>query len=192
MWEWIKYTLLHIRRNMNLFVLIALIGTAFSLYVFCNTKLELIALIFSPLFTLAILPMIEESKSKWVTKYETFKFLYANRNNLVDYTVVQHLNLIDIVFLNDKEVRKTWKELRQLLNSKSTIDQQNAKCAELMATMASALGLDKDMNFSDIVWTYYPNGLADIDEMARRKSSLEIQFYEKACSYIDECKKEGK
>ena len=63
-------------------------------------------MIFSPLFTLSILPIVEEYKSKWNTKYETFKFLYANRDNLVNYNVVQHLNLIDIVFINDKKVRK--------------------------------------------------------------------------------------
>lgn len=185
MLDWIKYTLLQIKRNVNLWILITLIIIAVCLYEFFNVKLELIALIFSPLFTLSILPMIEESKAKWQTKYETFKYLYANRDNLINYTVVQHLNLIDIVFINDKKVRKCWKELRQLLNSQSTLPQQQAKCAELMATMASVLGLDKDMTFSDIASAYYPTGLANIDAIADKKANLEVQFYEKACCYID-------
>ena len=189
MLDWIKYTLLQIKRNMHLWILLTLIIIAVCLYKFCYIKLELIALVFSPLFTLSILPMIEESKSKWKTKYETFKYLYANRDNLVNYTVVQHLNLIDIVFINDKKVRKCWKELRQLLNSQSTLSQQNAKCAELMATMASVLGLDKDMTFSDIAYTYYPTGLANIDAIADKKANLEIQFYEKACFLMDNLSK---
>lgn len=122
MLDWIKYTLLQIKRNVNLWILITLIIIAVCLYKFFNVKLELIALIFSPLFTLSILPMIEESK---------------------------------------------------------------AKCAELMATMASVLGLDKDMTFSDIASAYYPTGLANIDAIADKKANLEVQFYEKACCYID-------
>ena len=128
--DWMKYTLLQIKRNINFWILLTLIIVAVCLYQFFDIKLELIALIFSPLFTLSILPMIEESKSKLQNKYETFKYLYANRDNLINYTVVQHFNLIDIVFINDKKVRKCWKELRQLLNSQSTLSQQNAKCAE--------------------------------------------------------------
>ena len=183
--DWMKYTLLQIKRNINFWILLTLIIVAVCLYQFFDIKLELIALIFSPLFTLSILPMIEESKSKWQTKYETFKYLYANRDNLINYTVVQHFNLIDIVFINDKKVRKCWKELRQLLNSQSTLSQQNAKCAELMATMANVLGLDKDMTFSDIACAYYPVGLANIDTIADKRANLEVQFYEKACSFID-------
>ena len=104
--EWIKYTLLCIKRNLNIFILILLILTAVLLYKFANLKLDLIALIFSPLFTLSILPIVEEYKSKWNTKYETFKFLYANRDNLVNYNVVQHLNLIDIVFYYLYQINK--------------------------------------------------------------------------------------
>ena len=65
MLDWFKYTLLQIKRNLNLWILITLIFIAVYLYKFFNIKLELIALIFSPLFTLSILPMIEESKAKW-------------------------------------------------------------------------------------------------------------------------------
>ena len=57
--EWIKYTLLCIKRNLNIFILILLILTAVLLYKFANLKLDLIALIFSPLFTLSILPIVE-------------------------------------------------------------------------------------------------------------------------------------
>lgn len=171
---------------MNKFIFLALIVIAFCLYKYSNTKLELIALVFSPLVTLAIIPMIEESKSKWNTKYETFKYLYANRNNIINYGVVQNLNLIDIVFINDKQVRKRWKELRKLFTSDSSFDQKNAKYAELIAAMANALGLDKDIGYSDIIWAYYPTGLADIESTADKKMSLEIEFYQKACSYMDQ------
>lgn len=185
MLEWIKYTSLCIKKNFNLWLLFLLIIVAVVLYEVFTIKLELIALIFSPLFTLLILPMIEESKSKWVAKYETFKFLYANRDNLVNYTVVQHLNIIDVIFIDDKKVRKCWKELRQLLNGQSTLSQQNAKCTELMAIMANALGLDRDMNFSDIAYTYYPAGLANLDAETNKKTKLEIEFYEKAIKIIE-------
>lgn len=91
------------KKNLNVFILILLILITVLLYKFANLRLDLIALIFSPLFTFSILPIVEEYKSKWNTKYETFKFLYANRGNIVNYNVVQHLNLIDIVFINDKK-----------------------------------------------------------------------------------------
>jgi len=192
MLEWLKYTSACLKRNMNFCILLFLIAIAVLLYEFFSVKLELIALIFSPLFTITILPMIEESKSKWITKYETFKLLYAYRNNLVSYDAVRHLNLIDIVFINDKKVRSCWKELRQILNTNplpnnSIID---AKCAELLAAMASVLGVDRDMNFSDIISAYYPQGLANIDTIFDKKSNLELEFYTKACAYIDKLNSE--
>ena len=183
--EWIKYTLLCIKRNLNIFILILLILTAVLLYKFANLKLDLIALIFSPLFTLSILPIVEEYKSKWNTKYETFKFLYANRDNLVNYNVVQHLNLIDIVFINDKKVRKCWKELREMLKINATYLEQKSKYAELISTMAVCLGLNKDIGYIDIIDTYYPNGLSNIDQQMDTKTKLEIDFYTKACQLID-------
>lgn len=183
--EWIKYTISYIRRNLSVFLLLLLICIAVFLYKVVSIRLELIALVFSPLFTLSVLPIIEEYKSKWNSKYETFKLLYSNRNNLVNYNVVQHLNMIDIVFLHDAKVRKCWKELRKTLNTSCTYLEQNAKYAELISAMAVSLGLNKNISYTDIIDAYYPNGLANMDENFNKKNLLEIDLYDKALTYID-------
>lgn len=185
--EWLKYSFMYVKRNLNVFNFILLIVIAVISYKYMNVKLDLIALIFSPLFTLSILPIVEEYKSKWNTKYETFKLLYANRDNLVNYNVVNYLNLIDIVFLDDKDVRKSWKELRCTLNNqKSSILEQKSKYAELISTMARCLGLDKNIGYIDILDTYYPNGLSNIDQQVDTKNKLEIEFYQKIGKILDE------
>lgn len=72
-----------------------------------------------------------------------------------------------------------------MLKTNATYLEQKSKYAELISTMAVCLGLNKDIGYIDIIDTYYPNGLSNIDQQMDTKTKLEIDLYTKACQLID-------
>lgn len=98
-------------------------------YTFPNIKPEILAVVLSPLFTLSILIILEEYKAKWNSKYEAFKNIYANRGSLLNEKSIEYLNSIDITFIDDKKVRKCWKELFARLTKRTEISAQK-ECEE--------------------------------------------------------------
>lgn len=184
--EWIKFTLLYIKQRISVFWLVALIIISLIIYKVTHIKPELLAIIVSPLFTLSILAILEEHKVKWNSKYETFKILYANRGNLVNYEIVKYLNIIDIVFIDDIKVRKCWKNLyEELRQVHPSFKDQNSKIIELLNAMAVSLGLNKNIEYSDISNVYYPNGLLNFDELQENKNKLEIKYYENGSHFFE-------
>lgn len=169
-----------------MFGLIMLILISLLMYKITHIKPELLAIIASPLFTLSILSILEEYKAKWISRYETFKVLYANRGSLVNYDVIKHLNMIDIVFFDDLKVRKCWKILYdELSRENSSYLDQHPKIIELLAAMAESLDLNKNISYSDISNNYYPKGLINFDETIRNKNNLETKYYESGSQFFE-------
>lgn len=183
--ELIKFTLLYIKQRISLFWLISLIIVSIIIYKLTHIKPELLGIIVSPLFTLSILAILEEHKAKWNSKYETFIMLYANRGNLINYDVVRKLNCIDIIFIDCLQVRKCWKNLYVCLNNpNSTNKETDAKIIALLNAMAVSLGLNKDIEYTDISSWYYPNGLGDFDELLKNKNNAELDFYKSGKTFF--------
>ncbi len=183
--EWLKFTSQYIRQRINIFWLIGLIIVSLLIYKVMHIKAELLAIIVSPLFTLSILSILEERKAKWNSRYETFKTLYANRGSLLNYDVVRYLNIIDIAFIDDLKVRECWKNLYgELRRENSSFTDQQPKIIELLNAMAEALGLNKNISYSDISNAYYPKGLVDFDESIKNKNNLESKYYESGAHFF--------
>jgi len=186
--EWINFTLLFIKQKISLFWLVLLIIITAIIYKFTHIKPELLGLIVSPLFTLSVLAILEERKAKWNAKYDAFLSIYANRGNLINYEVVRKLNCIDITFIDDPAVRNCWKNLCNGFNNpNSTFLSNEAKKIELLNAMAISLGLNKDIEYSDIANTYYPNGLGEFDELFKNKNNAELEFYQTGKEYFSKC-----
>lgn len=184
--ELIKFTLQYIKQRISLFWLIGLILISLLIYKITHIKPELLAIIASPLFTLAILTILEEYKAKWNSRYEAFKILYANRGYLANYEVVKYLNIIDIIFVEDLKVRRCWKALyEELRRQGSTYTEQQPKIIELLNSMAEALGLNKNIEYSDISNIYYPEGLHNFDKAIENKNNLETKYYESGSRFFE-------
>lgn len=108
-------------------------------------------------------------------KYEIFAQLMGLRFSLPNENTVRCMNMIDIVFYKDKNVRQQYKEFLEETakpeNGSRDIDEKHLK---LLENMAEALGY-KGIQWDTIKHTYFPKGLAEKyrDEDALRK--LQIQ-----------------
>lgn len=94
-------------------------------------------------------------------KYEVFAGLMGMRFSLPDEKTVRFMNMVDVVFYGDKDVRKHYKdfldEANKPENGVRAIDEKHLKLLESMA---------KSLGYSNIAWdeikhTYFPVGLAE-------------------------------
>lgn len=179
----------YIRKRTSLLFFVLLILALPVIYKFFPANFELVIAMFSPLFTLSILKIVEEHKAKWSAKYEVFKILYAHRGNFINSDVVNHLNVIDIIFINDLKVRKCWKSLLTEFNSHRSIPVSQSdvqpKIVELLSLMAESLGLDKNIEYSDIATAYYPEALVSFDKYTQYKNNLEVKYYEAGTCFFE-------
>ena len=76
----------------------------------CTEILNLIALIAIPIVAVLVGQYLQNRAQKRKDKMEIFKTLMTTRNS---WTIesVRALNTIDIIFVNDKNVRNAWKDL---------------------------------------------------------------------------------
>lgn len=175
-----------IQQNINFVLLSILIIIALATHTILHSRLESIGVIFSPIFTLLIYKIIEDYKIKWKSKYEAFKILYANRGHLinpindcsVDEATINTFNSIDILFIDDKDVRECWKHLYDNLHQEHCdIDGRKARTSDLLTAMAISLGLENEIKYADIARTYYPIFLVNRNQTLAEKERKELEYY---------------
>ncbi|HHW3799259.1 TPA: DUF6680 family protein, partial [Legionella pneumophila] len=89
--------------------------------------ITIFAILFSPVIALKIQKKIEKYNEQNQRKLYIFKTLLATRADTISLEHVQALNLIDIEFYNEKEIRDTWNIYRDHLNSYPQTQDKNAQ-----------------------------------------------------------------
>lgn len=125
--------------------------------------LNLIAIIVIPIAAVLIGQYLQGQAEKRKDKMQIFKTLMTSR--IYGWTVdsVHALNIIDIVFADDKAVRAAWKDLNDKYHV-SNPDQQHLKKIEqaqyrLLETIANSLGYKDKITWETIQNPYIPNGM---------------------------------
>ncbi|MFQ6081945.1 MAG: DUF6680 family protein [Candidatus Aminicenantia bacterium] len=149
-----------------------------------NDWLIIGAILIGPILAVQIQKFIESRKEKKNRKMQIFKTLMATRANPLSALHVEALNMIDIEFYDNKEIKEAWK---LLLNNfanypkdanapdyQTKLDLCSQKSTELLADllskMAKSLGYDFDKEHI-MRGAYIPQGHADIildQEIIRR------------------------
>lgn len=126
---------------------------------------NLVALIVIPIFVVLIGQLLQDRAKKREDKMNIFKILMTSRIYGWSIESVQALNIIDIVFADDKAVREAWKDLYEKYGiqnpneiQKKAID--TARC-KLLETMAHSLGYKEKVTWETIQNPYVPQGLVD-------------------------------
>jgi len=154
----------------------------------------------------AIIPLIvwwlgvhwQKSKAKDDAKRELFFNLMANRKATPNKEWVDALNTIDIVFQDNKKVRKAWREYYDSLDEKSQYyKESNSFKLDLLSEMANALGY-KDLKQTEIDRFYSPKYFSNVQSsqnvltsevirvLAHSKSSSESFTEEEYESHLQE------
>lgn len=126
--------------------------------------INVIAIVVIPIVAVLIGQWLQNRSEKRKDKMHIFKVLMTSRIYGWTPESVNALNIIDIVFADDKGVRKAWKDLNDKYQV-SNPDQQHLKKIEnaqykLLEEIANALGYKDKITWETIQNPYFPIGMA--------------------------------
>ena len=129
-----------------------------------NDYLTLAALIIIPIVAVVIAQWLQNRSEKRKDKMQIFKTLMTSRIYGWTPDSVNALNVIDIVYSDDKKVREAWKDLNDKYRVTNP-DQQHLKKIEnaqykLLEAMANSLGYKDKITWETIQNPYMPVGMA--------------------------------
>ena len=138
----------------------------------------------------AVIPLIvwwmgilwQKSKTKNDAKQALFLTLMANRKATPNKEWVDALNTIDIVFQDNKKVRRAWREYYDSLDPSSQYNKDtNAFKLDLLSEMANALGYN-DLKQTEIDRFYLPNYFSQLQQTQNllAQESLRVLSHSKA------------
>ncbi len=135
---------------------------------------NIIAVLLSPVIAVLVSIYIQNRIEKRRSKTYIFNTLIMYRNRAPNEELVRALNMIDVVFLEDKSIRSLWKDYYSMLsneglNNQVGWEQRERKNLEMLTEMAKNLGYSKKLTSIDIGRVYFPIGLKD-----QLESSAEI------------------
>ena len=126
--------------------------------------LNLIALVVVPIVAVLVGRWLQDRSEKRKDKLQVFKVLMTSRIYGWTPDSVNVLNIIDVVFSDDKKVRAAWKDLNEKYHVTNP-DQQQLKKIELaqyklLEAIAEALGYKNKITWETIQNPYMPIGMA--------------------------------
>lgn len=128
----------------------------------CKDILNLIAIIVIPITAVLIGQWLQNRSEKRKDKMQIFKVLMTAR--IYGWTVesVQALNVIDIVFADDKKVRTAWVQLhnKYCVENPAQTQFEQIKMAQykLLEEISNSLGYKDKITWESIQNPYVPNG----------------------------------
>jgi hypothetical protein len=129
----------------------------------CKDILNLIAIIVIPIAAVLIGQWLQSRAEKRKDKMQIFKTLMTSRIYGWTQESVYCMNIIDIVFADDKKVRDAWKDLYDKYCVRNPDETQLRKIQnaqyKLLETMAKSLGYKDKVTWETIQNPYVPDGL---------------------------------
>lgn len=126
--------------------------------------LNLAAIVIIPIVAVIIGQWLQNRSEKRKDKMQIFRTLMTSR---IGWSLEKSyaLNIIDIVFANDKEVRAAWKDLydKYCVENPDEHQQKKTQQAEdkLLETMAVSLGYKDKITWETIQNPYIPKGMIE-------------------------------
>ena len=127
--------------------------------------ITIIALIVIPIAAVIIGQYLQTRAKKREDKMRIFTVLMNTRAFAWTKESVEALNMIDVVFVNDKKVRTAWANLLDAYNStENSIQLANKRATlkyKLLEEMAVCLGYKDKITWDTIQNPYIPKGMSD-------------------------------
>lgn len=146
------------------------------------------------IISVAVIPIIvwlmgvmwNRKTAKENAKRELFFTLMANRKSVViSKEWVDALNQIDVVFQDNKKVRRAWREYFDSLNEKSQYnDDKESFLLDLLSEMANSLGY-KDLKQTEISRFYNPQAFPNQQQIASLINTELIRMLSHSKSYAE-------
>ena len=152
----------------------------------CGEILNLIAIIIAPIAAVLIGQWLQDRAEKRKDKLSVFKSLMISRNGW-SLESVRALNIIDIVFSDDKAVRACWKDYydKLFVENPSETDLKKIKTAQekLLEAIAVSLGYKDKVTWETIQNPYVPKGLIEAEQTQREYQNGQLAWARLAESF---------
>lgn len=138
--------------------------------------INIAAVIVAPIAAVLITQRLQDRAELRKDKIQIFKTLMTVRGLGWNLDSVHALNLIDVVFADDGEVRNTWKDLYDKYCVDNP-DEQQKKIIEqaqykLLETIAESLGYKETITWETIQNPYIPKGM--VDQITKQAQSQQL------------------
>lgn len=141
--------------------------------------INIIALILVPILAVVVGQKLQERAQKRNDKMQIFKTLMTSRIFGWTNESVQAMNLIDVVFADDKAVRRQWKTCFDKMCVENPTDTDLSKIKvereKLLEAMAKSLGYKDIITWESIQNPYIPKGMTEL--MAQQQANQNNQFF---------------
>ena len=136
--------------------------TAFQIVI---SVINVIAVMVAPIAAVLITQRLQDRAEIRKDKIQIFKTLMTGRGLGWNVDSVHALNVIDVVFADDREVRGAWKDLYDKYCVDTPDEQQKKKIEQaqykLLETIAISLGYQNKITWETIQNPYIPKGMVD-------------------------------
>jgi hypothetical protein len=128
--------------------------------------ISIVAIAVSPAVAVLISMWIQDRREKLQLKRNVFATLMATRPQAYSEEIVRAMNMIDVVFHDNENVRRLWGEYMEMLNNQGLNNPagfalRDMKRAELLHEMAKCVRLGKEISHVDLKRCYLPIGLEE-------------------------------
>ena len=141
--------------------------------------MEIVAIILAPLIAVWVSQLMHTRKERRDDKLSIFKTLMATRNGWTMESV-KALNIIEIVFSDDKNVLDSWKDYydKLCIQTPNQADLKKIEIAQnrLLETIAKSLGYKK-VTWETIQNPYLPKGMQQDAEMEREFKRCQLAWF---------------
>lgn len=148
----------------------------------CEIILNLIALIVIPIAAVVIGHHLQNRAKRREDKMEIFKALMISRALGWTNETVRALNIIEIVFYDNKEVLQQWKVYYDKLcvenPTETDVKKIQTERNKLLETIAKSLGYKNQITWETIQNPYIPKGMLDMMEQQQKYQNNQVEIME--------------
>lgn len=146
------------------------------------------AIIFAPVIAVFIGQKLQDRAKNRQDKMEIFKTLMTNRIYIWASASVYALNIIDVVFADDKKVRAQWKTYYDRLCVGKPTEEDFKKIEiekyKLLEVIAQSLGYKNKITWETIQNPYIPKGLVTFMEQQQQSQNDQLEIIERMKSMV--------
>ncbi len=128
-----------------------------------DTVINIIGMILIPLAIMHITKRVQEKEQNHNDKMNLFKVLMTYRDLGWSMETIHALNMIDIVFSDDTNVREAWKAYYETLCIQNPNEEEQVNIVKaqnhLLNEMATSLGYKEDIFWDAVQKPYVPQGM---------------------------------
>lgn len=127
--------------------------------------INIVAIVVSPIVAVIVGQYLQKREKQRADKMELFKILMIDRGLAWSIDSVKALNVIEIVFSDDKKVLNQWRNYYKMLCNDSPSEEELSEIKDegdkLLSVMAESLGYKDKISWDTIRKPYIPKGLTE-------------------------------